>query len=301
MTFKELKAAVKGRFMNWGKYTAEKLENVSAIFEGTTTEDAGKVLTVGEDGSPEWGEGGGGLPPYTSADKGKFLGLGEGSSSTTEVIVPEQSVTLVGESPDPAPLTNADDFANLAAGTNCILRVNGVDYEVEVIEDSGVKYVDYDNYTYTISYAPDGPYAGVSFGASDGTYVVSLSASVPSVVPKWDYVIPIRYLIGGDVNDGFQVFDISNYPNVVPVKLGDLYQKYVPVAIANTGDVCFPISSTSVIGGQIYYNIAFGFTKVNYTSNIMTVTNLLFQSTSLDTVIDVISATEHLFTLTPSV
>lgn len=92
MTFKELKAAVKGRFMNWGKYTAEKLENVSALFDSTTTEDVGKVLTVGEDGSPEWGEGGGGLPPYTSADKGKVLTVGE--AEQTVIVVPEQSGTI---------------------------------------------------------------------------------------------------------------------------------------------------------------------------------------------------------------
>lgn len=122
MTFKELKAAVKGRFLNWGKYAAEKLEAVSGVFDGTTSADAGKVLTVGEDGSAvwsdpvselpsstsadegkvltvgddgsaEWSEPATELPPYTSSDVDKVLGLAEGEAQTVTV-VPEQTGAL---------------------------------------------------------------------------------------------------------------------------------------------------------------------------------------------------------------
>lgn len=78
MTFKELKAAVKGRFLNWGKYAAEKLEAVSGVFDGTTSADEGKVLTVGADGSATWKEPDEALPEVTSEDNGDVLAVVDG-------------------------------------------------------------------------------------------------------------------------------------------------------------------------------------------------------------------------------
>lgn len=247
------------------------------------------------------------VPEYTSADKDKVLTLGEGSGSETVIIVPEQSLTVTD---DAMPTLNGVEEAYFVVGQECTLTVNEDSYAVTVTE------TDQSDPTPMIEYIGDTVDYGIVFISNEyrfyvsdndtgelvpGTYTVTLTATVPSVEPKWEGIIPIRYLIGGDISDGFMVVDISDYPNPGTVKLGDLYQKFVPIAIANTCDVCFPISSTSVEGGQTYYNIVFGFKTVNTNTDIMTVTKLLFKSTSLDTVIDVFSATVKAYTLTPAV
>ena len=141
----------------------------------------------------ENGGGGGGLPPYTSADKGKGLILGEGSESETVVIVPEQTVTYDGETP--ALLTGADP-SGFVVGTAGVMTVNGTSYEVEAEEVSGaVAFIASEGGSdlYVIGEAP----AGIAFiqaGHVPGTYTVSLTASVPSVEPKWEkgnIVMPI--------------------------------------------------------------------------------------------------------------
>lgn len=195
MTFKELKAAVKGRFMNWGKYTAEKLENVSALFESTTTEDTGKVLTVGEDGSPVWGEGGGGLPPYTSADKGKVLTLREGGESETVTIVPEQTVTLAipeGEGyPEPSILTNTY-IAGLAVGQTGVLTVNGASDNITVRIFDG----EFEIVSETLHCSVYSENGELFFATDDeGEYTLNLSVLAPSVEPKWekaDGIFPVQ-------------------------------------------------------------------------------------------------------------
>ena len=206
MTFKELKAAVKGRFMNWGKYTAEKLENVSAIFESTTTEDAGKVLTVGEDGSPEWGEGGGGssLPPYTSADKGKVLTVGEGSESETVVVVPEQTVTT-------ADMGGA--YGGIIAGYEVTEFLNDVQqYENFVISVGSNSYpatyngegITSENNEYMVVGVPK---TGVVFAdmtaTASASYSVSLSTVTPVAEPKWESNIIYQDLITEKINCSF--------------------------------------------------------------------------------------------------
>ena len=209
MTFKELKAAVKGRFMKWGKYTAEKLENVSGIFESTTTEDTGKVLTVGDDGSPEWGEavnplppvtsGDNGdvlsvvngawakspapssLPPYTSADKGKVLTVGEGSESETVVIVPEQTVTVVEGG---SYLTNAD-FSSVSVGTSGTMTIDVDSFPVVAQDLDGMIGFMAEDGGESYAIATDG--TDVFFETSiTGTHTVSLTASVPSVELKFE-------------------------------------------------------------------------------------------------------------------
>lgn len=209
MTFKELKAAVKGRFMNWGKYTAEKLENVSSVFESTKTTDEGKVLTVSSDGSPAWEEvvnplppvtaedngdvlsvvdgawskapAPSSLPPYTSADKGKGLFLGEGSESETVVAVPEQTVTVVDR---PVQLVDAD-VSCFVVGYTGVMTVNETDYNVTAFDEEGAIIYGGDGIGFMIAY-----YNGsVLCQGVPNTYTVSLSVSVPSVKPKWEGVV----------------------------------------------------------------------------------------------------------------
>lgn len=148
------------------------------------------------------GGGGGGLPSYTSADKGKFLGLGEGEGSVTAVIVPEQSVTSVGVSPDPVLLSNADGFSSLTVGTSCVLTVNGVDANVTVTEEDGMLYVESGSYIIVYAEDPEAPYQGVRFSADAGTYTVSLTRSVPSVEPKWENVGVVVNLTFQNTSEG---------------------------------------------------------------------------------------------------
>ena len=55
-----------------GRAVASAIGTVNAV-PSSTSEDAGKVLTVGSLGSPEWDTASGGLPASTSADAGKVL------------------------------------------------------------------------------------------------------------------------------------------------------------------------------------------------------------------------------------
>lgn len=195
------------------------------------TVSIGAVTWDGSDwtfGTPSSGGGGGSsLPSYTSSDIGKVLTVGEGSETIDTVIVPEQTVTLVGDSQDPVPLNNAEVFVDLAVGTVCTLSVNGDVYEVEVEEDDGVKYVNYDNYTYTISYAPDGPYAGVTFSASAGTYAVGLSAPMPSSEAKWGSSCTDSTSGTDTLMDSQESVTLSNY-------IGTLDNAVVPIGTMHT-------------------------------------------------------------------
>lgn len=132
------------------------------------------------------GKSGSGLPPYTSADKGKSLTLGEGDPVET-AIVPEQSVTVADGAEKPTITTSG----TISAGDSCVFTVNNVDYTTTAFEDSGGVAVAVGNYFALVT-----PHEGINpyFTAYSayqgryffGTYAISISASVPSVEPKWE-------------------------------------------------------------------------------------------------------------------
>lgn len=133
------------------------------------------------------GGGGSSLPSYTSADKGKVLTIGEGSSSTTEVIVPEQNVTTAYSSYATkymAPV-EIDDVSQPSADYTYTMTINGTDYPVVI---NGWQYWTSDH-EYIISPNPPDMTSWifvVSNAEAAGTYTVSLTRSVPSVEPKWE-------------------------------------------------------------------------------------------------------------------
>ena len=155
---------------------------------------------------PTPGGGGSSLPPYTSADKGKVLTLGDGSESETVVVVPEQTVTVDDVE---ATLLNVDT-SGFAVGVIATMSVNGTDYSVTAEEDSGAivfPATDKDH-EYVIFY--DGETA-VFTPDAPGTYTVSLTASVPVVEPKWEAAG--LFVTANYVNDGF-IID-SNYATIL--------------------------------------------------------------------------------------
>lgn len=128
----------------------------------------------------ENGGGGGGLPPYTSADKGKVLTVGEGSGSETLTIVPEQTVTIETDEGS-VPLVGAD-ASGFVVGNTGVMTVNGTDYNVTATDMDGAIVYGGQEIGFMIAYA-DGE---VMCAGEPGTYTVSLTASVPSVEPKWE-------------------------------------------------------------------------------------------------------------------
>jgi len=99
--------------------------------------------------------------------------------STTTVIVPEQTVTVSDGSP--VPLTDAV-VSGFVTGNAGVMVVNGESYNVTATDDDGV--IIFGNADPQMIGLFNG---NVLFGARDtGTYTVSLTASVPSVEPKWE-------------------------------------------------------------------------------------------------------------------
>ena len=138
--------------------------------------------------------GGSDLPEYTSADKGKVLTIGEGEESVTTVIVPEQSVTMAV--PDTF-LVNVDyaGAISLANGTSATLVVNDAQiamtaYSMEDAELGHIEIFEDENSEYNIVCAENSTTFSAGGLIPGTTYTVSLSASVPSVEPKWDNVFP---------------------------------------------------------------------------------------------------------------
>lgn len=130
--------------------------------------------------------GGSGLPPYTSADKDKVLTIGEGEGSVTTVIVPEQTMAV---SDSPSPVVGADSSAFVVGATAILVahgeRNVGGEYTLTCVEKKGIK-----------GFAGDrAPLAFFLYegsvlvrGSEEDTWTFSLTASVPSVEPKWEGV-----------------------------------------------------------------------------------------------------------------
>lgn len=142
-----------------------------------TSEDNGDVLSV-VDGEWSKAPAPSSLPPYTSADKGKGLFIGEGSGSETVVIVPEQTVTVIG---DPVLLSNVS-WNGISIGDVVMFTMDGTTVSVSVEEYEGKMSVGYEGYF--IDETEDG---GATFTPDrNATYTVSLTKSVLSVEPKWE-------------------------------------------------------------------------------------------------------------------
>lgn len=230
----------------------------------------------------ENGGGGGGLPPYTSADKGKVLTVGEGEPQTV-VVVPEQTVT-VGDFGGGITVTGEVNI-----GDSCILTVDGADYPVTVTSEadgltcktvySGTNYDEF----YMVVEGNDciDPHF-VKFDRTTGlpipgTYTVSLTASVPSVEPKWESGV-----INVSGNPGSTLTPDKTYSEVVEA----INNGIIPVAVLGGGSLILQYSGKSgdtlnfqcltantSVGGTIEgltcfsgaYSEANGFTVAQYT------------------------------------
>ena len=176
---------------------AEKLASAATI-PPLSAAAAGKSVVVKEDGSGlEFGEGGSSLPPYTSADIDKVLGLAEDAEHLVEkTVVPEQTGTTASMG---VPgfygfvLEDADTsfFENAQEGDECVLGVKPGD----------VWY----NRTMVFTTDPDTGLSMFAHGSGDSLVVLGLlngnvvfagtsdnftikiraTASVPSVSPAW--------------------------------------------------------------------------------------------------------------------
>lgn len=152
------------------------------------------------------------VPEYTYADKGKVLTLGEGSESETVVVVPEQTVTIVEGG---SYLTNAD-FSSVSVGTSGTMTIDTDSFQVIAQNLDGMIGFMAEEGGESYAIATDG--TDVFFETSiTGTHTVSLTASVPSVEPKWEEIIPdYRLASEGDVltiENGVPVWKQTNHIN----------------------------------------------------------------------------------------
>lgn len=162
---------------------------------------------------PTPGGGGSSLPPYTLADKGKFLGLGDGSGSETVVIVPEQTVTIVEGG---SYLTNAD-FSSVSVGTRGTMTIDTDSFPVVAQDLDGM--IDFMAEEGGESYSISTDGTDVFFETSiTGTHTVSLTASVPSVEPKWE---------GADENSRFlAIYDDETSKTYIDASFSELHTAF---------------------------------------------------------------------------
>lgn len=171
----------------------------------------------------ENGGGGSSLPPYTSADKGKVLTVGEGSESETVVIVPEQTVTLSPEGF--AVLSNVVDDL-FTAGRIVNMTVDNETASGEIVGDGLGLAVNITHESLTWRIGKIDELGGFVFQVVDenedpvpGTYTVSLTTSVPSVEPKWEkgnIVIPVSNQITTMMNTRLQ----TEIPKAITAGIG---------------------------------------------------------------------------------
>lgn len=175
----------------------------------TGSSDAGKVVTVNEDGDGfELDDVPKELPSYTSADKGKFLGLGEGSSSTTEVIVPQQTLLTSNVDTNVSPLqgygtfVQSIDLSVFDNYDNIVITVDGTNYEAIKTTLSGygecLAVYDNDSPIYIVNSTRFYRDRLAGFSAT-----VSISVIIPDVAPVWEKVALIVPLTFDDDNDGY--------------------------------------------------------------------------------------------------
>lgn len=140
-------------------------------------------------GQGSGGGGGSSLPSYTSADKGKFLGLGE-AAPVTNVIIPEQSIslTLVDSGVANCSLSNVD-FSSLSAGDTVTVTMNYGD-PIDCVFDGEELFADLDRIQITItsnSLEIEGNVGAVSSYVANAT---SISASVSITPTTTEVIVP---------------------------------------------------------------------------------------------------------------
>lgn len=154
------------------------------------------------------GQGGGGgssLPPYTSADKGKVLTVGEAEPETV-VVIPEQTGTVIDLTSVFGQLAhgieienpNMSFFTNAVAGDAISLFANSIGIIITAVEYPGMGLLFVNNATpaLTVAYFEGlgKVFATANLDIGD-SYTISATASVPSVEPKWEKsVSPIKIL-----------------------------------------------------------------------------------------------------------
>lgn len=161
-------------------FLADIAENGGGL-PGVTSDDNGDVLAV-VDG--EWAKAPApsSLPPYTSADKGKVLTVGEGGA---EVVIPAQSLTI--DSEGNGTLTGVD-FSMLSDGdnvpTNMVIGGETTRTTGRYTSENSALVYDLPNTPLAVVIYSDGRVVSLVMAGASG----AISASVPSVEPKWEGV-----------------------------------------------------------------------------------------------------------------
>ncbi len=179
---------------NNGTTTAVEADDVSYT-DGTYTicgiKYANGAWDYSEAGQGKGGGGGSSLPPYTAADKGKGLFIGEAEPVET-VVIPEQSVTIETAGFEGAKqLVGADEnyFKNVQIGDNMTLVFGAHSYVLTATElvDGVIGFAMFGSLfiAYDTIFGTNKVLAG-TMGGSVETTTISATASVPSVEPKWE-------------------------------------------------------------------------------------------------------------------
>lgn len=187
-----------------------------------TAEDAGKVPTVGADGTVSWEtpSGGGGIPAPTSSNVGKALVVESSEDST--VIVPSQTVTVT-QTERAVALQNADTDYLMAMkdGDTATIIVGDIGYDVVARwgADGAILNLAGNNDDYEIAYLTrefEGIAAGVYYidSVSAGNKQIELSHIVFHYSTAWGGIVLPPY-------DGAGEGDTLKIVNGVPTWAGD--------------------------------------------------------------------------------
>lgn len=190
------------------------------------------------------GSGEGGLPPYTSADKGKVLTVGEDAEhGETTVIIPVQEITLVDE---PVPVNGSLDALN--NGDSCTITVNGVSHPASCEVTADGKEIITQDGTIDI-FEDDGTlYAVIGDPIISGSYTISASIITPATVDKWDAPVLVYYpsntynFIGISVSEALEM-------------LGKVHK--LPFTVASDGvKICSHIVQTGADSYSVFMNFS---------------------------------------------
>ena len=161
------------------------------------------------------GGGGSSLPPYTSADKGKVLTVGEAEGEPKNVtVVTEQSIT-VEQKTRGVTLNTTADASKVQVGNTVYFTINGSTYTATVEDDGhGELYIPISE-NISVSVFPDSWF----YSAPEGTYTISATADVLVTPSTTTVIVPEQTVTTAEMGGGYggliAGYDVADFVNDV--------------------------------------------------------------------------------------
>ena len=172
--------------------------------------------------------GGSDIPPYTSDDIGKVLTVGEVGEPVETIVVPQQSFVF----DDGDVLLTAQNIGSISDGTSVIFTINGTPHEVVATGEGAAWTVSYStgpfSNTYEI-YCMDGEVYANFYDPKTGNYVIgeqtaTLTALVPAAGTMWECggVTYVNLTYDDVADDGSYISDVTVDAAIAALTAGNI-------------------------------------------------------------------------------